>query len=1471
MEEQQATVNVIARVRPYLKEELEKEKKKGSKGPWIQMDTNKNVVLVESTLNSSLSQANALTAMNGITQNANIKRWDKYEYDKVYGPKSSQKEVFEDNGKRSVDIVLKGYSALITTYGGVQSGKSYTMTGGKKSVEEGLIPRMLDYMFKELEKQYKAFVKIRYLQDYMGSFEDLLDEQKKKVIIRDCFPHNATIREVSSRKDIMESIDEGEKRRSNEVLKNGKKNSRSHAILIVDVEYLESEDDADMVLGRLWFMDLAGSEYAPERPRTQEVKKRTKEGAYINKSLMVLSGVINAIVNNALLPKNSIRRKFVPYRSTNLTRILKEALTGHFMWTLLLTISPVALGKGKHLTKSTLNFGREARKITLKKLKVNLTVIKTKVLLDQGQRQDAEEIHKGDDDQAGSKEQIEKRLAIYNFSNREVSNEDDITEPMGDPDEVETFYEALTSPKNETKQNKCRRLKSLKSAFGRFKMKKKDEVQKEKTKKLKKLFAREYVQLEAQFGMLPSSIEDIKRLCLLFPPLKSAFTDMGGFDKINSYLVPGSKHFRYSNLSANFIATVCNDAISRATLHSLDVVQNLAKLLNSVTDHDQSNVQQVSLAICQICDGDFINQEACVKYLLEPSLKFWKESKAHETSSYIAQSLQAMASGENAKVQESFISDKEAFEKLISSLYSESQAVRLSVTRLISTLACSSAEFRTTFSKHKDSFDALIAAFIQAQPKKVNDKVIQRKDDKILRYLGGAIFNLSQSKVFWTTFQNFKYKEQLYGYVLVHLASIANYSLNSLVPSLSANSEPEEHLFYRGMSFFGSFRGLACGGGLRSANFRENDQYRLYVAEESIMVFFIKDKTPPSTIRKHHPVFMGFHLVRMRDNDEEENDEDDIRLLDTSRAVYKTPWNISTNEQYEIVTSIPVAAGSYRLIPYQSRRDIESDYALSMYTNSRLNKLEKVVNDGWLRRVVEVKVGGKNHGGMVESSHLWRNNPQFQVVLDDELLNGETEDIFISLSRKPKLDVTEDESPVPLCIRLLDNEHPHYRCLDLASSTAKLGRYNATLAHKMSSERITFSVSVDTDEPIEDDLIVTVYGSCSFELKPMDITNEWYMKTLQSKVKSISKPISVNILTKEKVQGIVIVSWKGSRVFPQFEMSIKDKDGLNGPVELYHIPNTEESMVLSWEFEQGKSCITLIPKESFQYEILNIRVATMSGIDIVDFSKSLDFIDEREFVNRQTFTYTYGDQIGENGMLAPQFIDTKDNQSTTQIVYTAEEEILISRIKKLEAKNLLMKKNEAIQLAKSYESKDYQLLNDLQLNVDRVELHFDKLLSEIAIDMTSTYETMLSKIESELSAARAEIEELKGDQSQKNLRPERPMNKVPSITSIRGAPSFATLPAIPSPNQSPNTIDSSKQFDDNGDIIVGVNKKKSPNKKAEEEKAFREKIRKMKKSSSSTSTNVDISVTDHDDNPEFEKLRSSIRKHQKKDDKCVVM
>ncbi|VDN49851.1 unnamed protein product, partial [Gongylonema pulchrum] len=91
-------------------------------------------------------------------------------------------------------------------------------------------------------------------------------------------------------------------------------------------------------MSKISLVDLAGSERAQ---KTGAVGKRLEEGGSINKSLTTLGMVISALAERSCSSAGS-KTKFIPYRDSVLTWLLKDSLGGNSRTVMVATISPAA-------------------------------------------------------------------------------------------------------------------------------------------------------------------------------------------------------------------------------------------------------------------------------------------------------------------------------------------------------------------------------------------------------------------------------------------------------------------------------------------------------------------------------------------------------------------------------------------------------------------------------------------------------------------------------------------------------------------------------------------------------------------------------------------------------------------------------------------------------------------------------------------------------------------------------------------------------------------------------------------------------------------------------------------------------------------------------------------------------------------------------------------------------------------------
>ena len=216
---------------------------------------------------------------------------------------------------------------------------------GDFSESTGLIPRFMKALFCTLPEDAK--VEASFLEVYGEDIHDLLHPDRPSTTLREdadgtIVCSGLTSREVNSVEQSLQVLYEGTLNRTTAATLMNLTSSRSHAVFTVTLTRSSTRS-------KLTFVDLAGSE---RLKKTGASGERAKEGIDINKGLLALGGVINAL---------SERLSHVPYRQSKLTRLLQEALGGNSQTLFLACVSPADTNASE--TLSTLHYANRARRI----------------------------------------------------------------------------------------------------------------------------------------------------------------------------------------------------------------------------------------------------------------------------------------------------------------------------------------------------------------------------------------------------------------------------------------------------------------------------------------------------------------------------------------------------------------------------------------------------------------------------------------------------------------------------------------------------------------------------------------------------------------------------------------------------------------------------------------------------------------------------------------------------------------------------------------------------------------------------------------------------------------------------------------------------------------------------------------------------------------------------------------------------
>jgi len=288
-----------------------------------------------------------------------------FHYDRVFGAKSTQKQVFSEV-EPMVTSVVDGYNACIFAYGQTGSGKTHTMMGSPD--DNGIIGRGLEHLFDVTTKrsEMKYEFEVTMLEIYNEQVRDLLatgaKQEKNNLDIKQdaatgtMYCPGAVNQPVATMQDVLDFLALGQTNRAVASTNCNSESSRSHCVLSIQIKGEHRETGAQCG-SRLHLIDLAGSE---RLSRSGVEGQQVKEAQSINKSLSSLGDVIAALHGN---------QKHIPFRNSKLTYLLQDSLSGSSKVLMLMQSSP----RDADLNESvcTLRFAERVRATSIGAAKKN--------------------------------------------------------------------------------------------------------------------------------------------------------------------------------------------------------------------------------------------------------------------------------------------------------------------------------------------------------------------------------------------------------------------------------------------------------------------------------------------------------------------------------------------------------------------------------------------------------------------------------------------------------------------------------------------------------------------------------------------------------------------------------------------------------------------------------------------------------------------------------------------------------------------------------------------------------------------------------------------------------------------------------------------------------------------------------------------------------------------------------------------
>lgn len=277
-------------------------------------------------------------------------------FDDAFDQESSQQSVYEATAKPFIDRLFTGHSLSIFAYGATGCGKTHTTFGTDD--DPGIVVRTIGDIFnraRQSNSESRTRISLSYLEIYNEQIRDLLplDDQVRELTLREeggkeIVVINLALHVIHNVRQVLDLVNEGNKRRSVCSTYKNDASSRSHAVLQIHITHREDHTEHK---SKLSFIDLAGS----ERARMHTAGKQFIEGSHINKSLLALGNCINAL---------NTRKGHIPYRDSKLTRLLKHSLSGKCLTMMVACVSPSSTDAQE--TLKTLIYAQRAMSINLK-------------------------------------------------------------------------------------------------------------------------------------------------------------------------------------------------------------------------------------------------------------------------------------------------------------------------------------------------------------------------------------------------------------------------------------------------------------------------------------------------------------------------------------------------------------------------------------------------------------------------------------------------------------------------------------------------------------------------------------------------------------------------------------------------------------------------------------------------------------------------------------------------------------------------------------------------------------------------------------------------------------------------------------------------------------------------------------------------------------------------------------------------
>ena len=360
----------------------------------------------------SQEQISTMTSTNVLDINTSKeKNIFSFNFDYIFGPNSTQQDIYDNCAKKSVENFLLGYNSAIIIHGQNSSGKSYTMSGKNDDNNlKGIIPRVAEDVFEFIRdnENLEFIVQVSIVDIYKDKIKDLITNNDININLDE---------EPSNNKINFEGIYEKSIINENEVLKILEKGINNKSKLDYNINLNGNFSKSNFI----FILKL--------------IQNNKKEELFTKSELIFMdtSGEENLFSFEAPLPNEQ----------ASLSTFFKKIFYGNYKTSLIITCSPSIFNQ--EITLQFLRFGEKMKKIknnAEKNEEVSYNKLK-KQLLD-------------------AKEEIQN---LKNLMNKENNKKNDIIKNNKDLSFDEIFKSILDNINKENKEKLDEQLYNLKDKY----------------------------------------------------------------------------------------------------------------------------------------------------------------------------------------------------------------------------------------------------------------------------------------------------------------------------------------------------------------------------------------------------------------------------------------------------------------------------------------------------------------------------------------------------------------------------------------------------------------------------------------------------------------------------------------------------------------------------------------------------------------------------------------------------------------------------------------------------------------------------------------------------------------------------------------------------------------------------------------------------------------------------------------------